>query len=115
MSLLLDAEAPSLDPVLSEEAAHVKVFRYSGITYLMDTNGAVALDCAERSRTLVEMPEARGTTTLPLTLSAVNLWRDAVTSMDSTGNLWMEWRTRVQDLCTLATVCWLQLLLCAAA
>ena len=99
-----EAPAPSVD---ADETGYVAVFRYGGVTYLVDSDGANALHCASRSQTLSDRPEAEGRSKLPLSLSALRLWQGAVAGMDSEGALPSEWgaSTRVQDLCTLATVC----------
>lgn len=106
MSARIDTE-PHIPPADVEDADHVTVFRYDGVTYLVDSDGANALHCASRSQTLSDMPEAQGRSKLPLSLSALRLWQGAVAGMDSEGALPSEWgaSTRVQDLCTLATVC----------
>jgi hypothetical protein len=108
MSGTLSAEAPVHESAREEhehEDEHVKVFRYDGVTYVVDSEGAQALHCAERSRMLKDMPEAQGYTKLPLSLDALHLWITSVADMES---IWPspEWQlhTRARDLCTLATV-----------
>lgn len=106
MSVYMNAEAPA-PSVDADETGYVAVFRYGGVTYLVDSDGANALHCADRSQTLSDMPEAQGRSTLPLSLTTLRLWQDAIACMDAEDCLPLEWRasTRVQDLCTLATVC----------
>lgn len=86
-------------PSSSKES--VVVVKKNAVTYIVEPDGVTALRYAERSSTLEEMPEAEGSTTLPISRAAVSIWQEFVS--DALGK--RSWGVdRVQDLCTVAQV-----------
>lgn len=102
--LLADAGVPIpvQDTTTSMDQTTLSVFKNDGVTYVLDPDGATALKHAERSETLAEMPEAQGSSTLPISRDALELWQCGASAALSMNSSWGV--ARIQDLCTVAQV-----------
>jgi hypothetical protein len=76
----------------------ISVFKHDGATYIREAAGATLLRHAERCRTLQEMPDELGCTTLPLSRTALLLWQNSVSEALPPSS------RDVHDLCIVAQV-----------
>jgi hypothetical protein len=86
---------------LGHTQTSVWVFRSGGVTYVEDSGGVRALRHAHRSDTLADLPEEQGSSPLPVSPFALELWKEAVSGPTNCKS----WEiTRLRDLCVLAEV-----------
>ena len=89
-------------PSSTKDNESVVVVKKNAVTYTVEPDGVTALRYAERCSAFEQMPEAEGSTTLPISRASVSVWQGFVS--DALGK--QSWGVeRVQDLRTVAQVC----------